>query len=267
MTVSHHLRKVTHAAQEGIGDTRRAAAAKRNLFRRFRLDIHLQDARAALDDLDQVGRIVVFQPLGNAETRAERSCKQTGARRGTHQSERIQGNPHGTGSGPLVYHDIDDVVLHRGIEIFLHFRGEPVYLVDEEDVSRLQGSQQTGQVAGTVQDGTGRYFHVDPHLVGDDVRQRCFSQARRAMEKRMVQRLPAHLGCLDIDAQTGHDFSLSGEIFQLLGPDNSVQFLIFAVVCVMRVEFLHTRGFTFRIQIYFFYFENLIFIYCLLKCL
>ena len=114
-------------------------------------------------------------------------------------------------------------------------------LIDEQHVTRLQGSQQAGQVAGPVEHRSGRDLHVDPHFVGDDVRERGLAQARRAVEQRVVQRLPAHLGCLDIDAEPGHDLTLAGEIFQFLGPDNSVQILIFAVVCFMRVEFLHVR--------------------------
>ena len=70
--------------------------------------------------------------------------------------------------------------------------------------------------------------------------ERGLSQTGRTVEERMVQRLAAHLGCLDVDAEPGHDFSLSGEIFKLLRPDNSVQILIFAVVCIMRVEVCHT---------------------------
>ena len=176
-----------------------------------------------------------------AVSRPERRRQQARAGRGAHEREGIEGNAHRPGARPLVDHDVDDVVLHRGVEILLHFRRQTVDLVDEEHVAFLQGSQQAGEVAGAVQDGTGSDLHVDPHLVGDDVRQRRLAQARRAVEKRVVQRLAAHLGCLDIDAEPGHDLTLSGEIFQLLGPDNSVQILIFAVVCVMRVEFLH-RG-------------------------
>jgi hypothetical protein len=57
----------------------------------------------------------------------------------------------------------------------------------------------------------------------------------------MVQRFTAHPGRLDIDPEPGDDFSLSREIFQFLGPDNSVQILIFAFVCIMWIEVRHTR--------------------------
>ena len=48
-TVSQHLRKITHPLEEGIGNTRRAAAAKGNFERCVIVDFDTQDRRAADD--------------------------------------------------------------------------------------------------------------------------------------------------------------------------------------------------------------------------
>ena len=119
--------------------------------------------------------------------------------------------------------------------------------VDEEHVTLFQGSQEAGQIAGFIEDGPARHLHVHAHLVGDDVREGGFSQAGRAVEQRVVQCLTAHLGGFDIDFQVRDYFLLSGEIIQLLGADNSVQFIIFAVGCAARVEFAHGRSGLFQL--------------------
>ena len=120
-------------------------------------------------------------------------------------------------------------------------------LVDEKDVALFQGSQEAGQVAGLVQDGAARHLHVDPHLVRDDVREGGLAQARRAVEQRVVQGFPAHFSGFYVDLQVRDDFLLAGEIIQLLGADNSVQFIIFAVGCAARVEFAHGRSGLFQL--------------------
>ena len=42
---------------------------------------------------------------------------------------------------------VEAVVLHRRVEVLLHGGGEPVDLVDEEDVARRELGEQAGQVA------------------------------------------------------------------------------------------------------------------------
>ena len=94
--------------------------------------------------------------------------------------------------------------------------------IDEEHVAGVERGQQARQVARLVEHGTGGDFHVHPHFVRDDMGEGRLSQAGRTVEKRMVQRFPAFFRSLDINAEIGDDFPLSGKIFQDLRPDNSV---------------------------------------------
>ena len=112
-------------------------------------------------------------------------------------------------------------------------------LIDEKHIPRLQGSEQPGQISRFVQHRTGSHLHVHPHLVGDDMRQRGLSQAGRAVEENMVQGLPAQFGGLYINGKVGDNFLLTGKILQLLRADNSVKFIIFALYCVVWIEFVH----------------------------
>ena len=69
------------------------------------------------------------------------------------------------------------------------------------------------------------------------------SKARRPVKEHVVKGFAPHLGSLHIDVQIGHYLLLSGEIFQPLRADNSVQILIFAGVCAVRIKFCHQKVF------------------------
>ena len=113
--------------------------------------------------------------------------------------------------------------------------------VDKEHISRFQGSEQAGQVSGFVQHRTGSHLHVHSHLVGNDMGQRGFSQAGRAVEQHMVQSLPSEFGGLYINAQIGYNLLLTGKVIKPLRADNSVKFIIFAPCCIVRIEFVHSE--------------------------
>jgi hypothetical protein len=59
------------------------------------------------------------------------------------------------GGRSLADHDVKLIVLHRRVEDLLHHGAQPVDLVDEEDVPRLQVGQEGGQVAGLPPSGRG----------------------------------------------------------------------------------------------------------------
>ena len=201
------------------------------------LDIH--DPRAANHDLFQIRRIVIFEGTVDAETVAQRSGQQAASCRRADEGKGIERDADRTGAGALVDHDIDDEILHRGIKVFLHFGGQAVYLVNKEDIPFLERSQQAGQVARLVEDGTGGHLHPHSHLVGDDMRQRRLAQAGRTVEQGVVQGFAAHLGGLYIYGKVRDYLLLSREIIQLLRSDNSVQFIIFADGSVVGVELAH----------------------------
>ena len=71
------------------------------------------------------------------------------------------------------------------------------------------------------------------------MRQRSFTQTGRAVEQNMVQGLSAQFGGLYINGKVGDNFFLAGKIPQLLRADNSVKFIIFALYCVVWIEFVH----------------------------
>ena len=222
MSVPHHLGEIAHPFQQGIGDTRRTAAAERHLTGRLIIDFHLQDLCAAFDDFHQLVRVVILQGTVDSETRPQRSRQQAAARGRAHQGKGVQGDADRPCTGSLIDHNINDIVLHGRVQVLFHFGRKAVDFVDEQHVSCFQRGQQAGQVSGLVQNRPGTHLHIYTQLVGNNMGQGGLSQTGRAVEEHMIQGFAPHFGSLYIDAQIGDDFPLSGEIFQLLRSDNSV---------------------------------------------
>ena len=82
----------------------------------------------------------------------------------------------GTRGGPLADHDVEREVLHRRVEDLLDLTVEPVDLVDEQHVARLQVRQDRGEVPRPRDGGTGGRLDLGPHLVGDHRCERGLSQ-------------------------------------------------------------------------------------------
>ena len=64
-----------------------------------------------------------------------------------------------------------------------------MYLVDEQYVMGFEIGQHRGQIAGLFQYRTRGLAQVDLHFVGDDMRQRGFTQPRRAEDQHVIERL------------------------------------------------------------------------------
>ena len=121
---------------------------------------------------------------------------------------------------PLADHQIEFVILHRGIENFLHRRIEAVDLVDEQNVARLEIGENGGEIARLGQHRAGGGAEIDAQLARHDLRQGGLAQARRAGEQHMVQRLAARLGGLDEDGEIFARLLLADEIGQPLGAQD-----------------------------------------------
>ena len=150
-----------------------------------------EHARAAIDDLLQLGLGIEIQPHRNAEAVAQRIGQQPGARGGADQRERRKIDLHRARRRPLADDEIELEILHRRIEDFLHRRIEPVDLVDEQHVARLEIGEQRGEIAGLGDHRAGGGAEIDAQFARHDLRQRGLAQARRADEQHMVERFLA----------------------------------------------------------------------------
>ena len=141
------LGPVADAAQQPVGDARRAAAARGDRERAGLVDPHVEDLGRAVDDAREVGGRVGLEPVLDAEAVAQRRREQPGARRRADERERRQVERDDARAGALPDRDRQPRVLHRRVEGLLERAVQPVDLVDEEDGARLERGEQRGDVA------------------------------------------------------------------------------------------------------------------------
>ena len=82
--------------------------------------------------------VVIFQVAVDAETRPERRGQQTTTCSGADEGERSERELYRACTGTLVNHDVDAVVLHRAVEVFLDDGAQAVNLVDEQHIVLIE---------------------------------------------------------------------------------------------------------------------------------
>ena len=129
----------------------------RDLARALGVDRHAQDARRARDDELEVGLRVEVEAVDDAEAAAQRRRQQARARGGRDQREGLERDLHRARARPAADHEVEALVLERGVEDLLDLGVEPVDLVDEEDLARLERREERGEVAGALDDRARRW--------------------------------------------------------------------------------------------------------------
>ena len=137
--------------------------------------------------------------------------------------------------------DVELEVLHRRVEDLLDGAGEPVDLVDEEDVAVVELGEDGGEVAGPLQRRARGEVELHPHLDGDDARQRGLADAGRAGEQQVVGGLAPPAGGLEDHRQVLLELPLADEVGQAAGAEAGVLDLLL-LVGRRRVEELVTHG-------------------------
>ena len=207
-----HLCKVAHTAQQGVGNTWCATAARGDFTGGIDVAGHTEQRGRAQDNLLQHRGVVVFEVHVDAETGSQRSREQAAAGGGTYEREGVEVDLNRAGRRTFVNHDVDAIVLHSRVEVLLDHGREAVYLVDEQHVVLFERGEDAGQVAGLVEHGAAGHLEPDTEFVGDDVRQRRLAQSWGAVQKRVVERFAAELRCLDKDAQVLDHLCLTAEV-------------------------------------------------------
>lgn len=82
--------------------------------------------------------------------------------------------------------------------------------------------QNRGQVAGALNGRARSHADVDPHLVGDDMRQRSLAQSGGAIEQDVIDGFLARLCGFDDDLQVLADAILPDDIAQPFRPQRDI---------------------------------------------
>ena len=142
-----HLREIARAAQQAVGNARRAPAAAGDLERAIVVHGDFQNVCRAANNGDQIFRRIKFQPVHDAETRAQRRGYQARASGGADQSEAIQDERVNSCTRALSDHQIDAIVFHRGVQDFFDCGHEAMNFIEEENFALFEGREDRGQVA------------------------------------------------------------------------------------------------------------------------
>lgn len=116
------------------------------------------------------------------------------------------------GVGAGVDDDVEFVVLHGGVEVFLDGGVQAVDFVDEEDIAFLQAGENACEVACFFDLWAGCGVELGANGGGDDVGEGSFPQSRWAGEEDMVEDVVAHFGGLDAEGEEFFDLFLAGEL-------------------------------------------------------
>src|SRR6266849_8199016 len=188
---SAHFRKIPRAAQQAVRDTRSAAATAGDFLRPAFVHRDIQNLRRAVNDDQQIRRLVKIQPVHDAEARAQRRGNQSRAGRRADQREVPQRKRVNPCPRTLADNQVHAKIFHRRIEHFLHRRLQAMNFIEKENLLFFERCQDGGQVAFALQQWPRAGLDRHVQFIGDDLRQRGLSQAGRSVEQHVVQRLAA----------------------------------------------------------------------------
>ena len=187
------------------------------------IDLDVQQSRAAQDDFLHLLRAVIIEPRRHPETRTQRRAQHARARRRADERELRQPQLQTARLRSLVDDDVEFVVLHRGIEILLDRRLEPMDFVDEKDVALFQAREQSGQLARLFDHRSARVLDVHAHRVRDDVGERRLPEAGRSAEQDVLEHVAALLRRFDQDLESFTDLHLAGELAEHRRPQRNLE--------------------------------------------
>ena len=181
----------------------------------------------------------------NTETCTKRGRQQTATCGCTNQRERIQIYLDAACRRSLIDHNIDAVIFHRRIKIFLHHRRQPMNFINKKHVVRFEAGQYTCQVTRFIKYRTGSYLETYAQFVGYDIAECCFSQSGRAVKQHMVQRLATQAGSFHKYAQIVHHLVLPAEILKIQRTESVLEITFSAgdglLVAYIKIFLFHSR--------------------------
>ena len=194
-----------------------------------------------MHNLHQFLRRVHLQAEDDAEAVAQRRGKRTRACGRADQREFGQIEPDAPRRRPLADHNIQRVILHRGVEHLFDRVGQAVDFVDKQHVAAGKVGQQAGQIARALDGRAAGHADVLPHLAGDDARERRLAQTRRAVEQNVVERIPPLPGGLNVDVQAVLHRLLPDVFAQGFGAEAALLIVLFLA------EATHHKSFFFHL--------------------
>ena len=108
-------------------------------------------------------------------------------------------------------------------------------LVDEQDIALLEGGQDRGEIAGSLDRRTARVADVHPELAGDDRGERRLAESGRTVEEDVIRRLSPALRRAQEHGQVRLHLALADVFVQRSRPERALDDLV-RVVDEVRSE-------------------------------
>ena len=128
---------------------------------------------------------------------------------------------------PFVDDEVDREVFHRRIQELLDGAGQPVDLVDEEDVLLAEVGQDAHQVGAALDRRAGRRHQGGAHLVGEDSGECRLAESGRTVEEHVIHALLPHLGRVHRDFQTRDRLLLADVLLEGAGTKLALELRLF----------------------------------------
>ena len=213
---------VADPAQKIVGDPRGASATACDFGGGGVIEFHSQEGCGAAHDRSQVFDGVVVEAVGDSETGAKGGTEEAGAGGCTDEGEAGEIQADGASGRALVDNDIDPEVLNGGVEILFDDFGQAVNFIDEEDISLLKSSKETGEIACFFNRGTRGGANGGIHFRAQDVGESGFPESRRSTEEKVIEGLGASAGGVEKDSKAILQLRLAGEVGEARGAKGKI---------------------------------------------
>ena len=213
---------VADPAQKIVGDPRGASATACDFGGGGVIEFHSEEGCGAAHDRSQVFDGVVVEAVGDSETGAKGGTEEAGAGGCTDEGEAGEIQADGASGRALVDNDIDPEVLNGGVEILFDDFGQAVNFIDEEDISLLKSSEETGEIACFFNRGTRGGANGGIHFRAQDVGESGFPESRRSTEEKVIEGLGASAGGVEKDSEAILQLRLAGEVGEARGAKGKI---------------------------------------------
>ena len=213
---------VADPAQKIVGDSGGASATACDFGGGGVIEFHSQEGCGAAHDRSQVFDGVVVEAVGDSETGAKGGTEEAGAGGCTDEGEAGEIQADGASGRALVDNDIDPEVLNGGVEILFDDFGQAVNFIDEEDISLLKSSEETGEIACFFNRGTRGGANGGIHFRAQDVGESGFPKSRRSTEEKVIEGLRASAGGVEKDSKAILQLRLAGEVGEARGAKGKI---------------------------------------------
>ena len=213
---------VADPAQKIVGDSGGASATACDFGGGGVIEFHSQEGCGAAHDRSQVFDGVVVEAVGDSETGAKGGTEEAGAGGCTDEGEAGEIQADGASGRALVDNDIDPEVLNGGVEILFDDFGQAVNFIDEEDISLLKSSKETGEIACFFNRGTRSGANGGIHFRAQDVGESGFPESRRSTEEKVIEGLGASAGGVEKDSKAILQLRLAGEVGEARGAKGKI---------------------------------------------